>query len=64
VAISVSVVVLLAVCVVVLVRKGGLKAGHAVVCTLLGFYLASSSMAPAISELATNVARLISGIKF
>ncbi|MCC0094617.1 hypothetical protein K7B10_07430 [Streptomyces flavotricini] len=63
-AISVSVVVLLAVCVVLLVRKGGLNTGHALVCTLLGFYLASSSMAPAISQLAANVARLISGIKF
>ncbi|GLV88654.1 membrane protein [Streptomyces lavendulae subsp. lavendulae] len=63
-AISVSVVVLLTVCVVLLVRKGGLKTGHALVCTLLGFYLASSSMAPAISQLAANVARLISGVKF
>ncbi|MFD3756716.1 hypothetical protein [Streptomyces sp. NPDC058622] len=63
-AVSISAVVLLAVLVILFVKKGGLKAGHAVVCVLLGFYLASSSMAPAISELATNVARLISGIKF
>ncbi|MCX4529298.1 hypothetical protein OG982_26990 [Streptomyces sp. NBC_01551] len=62
--VNVSAVVLLAVLVVVCVKKGGLKAGHAVVCTLLGFYLASSSMAPAISEVAANLARLISGIKF
>ncbi|MFB6517591.1 hypothetical protein [Streptomyces sp. NPDC056401] len=63
-AVNVSAVVLLAVLVVVLVKKGGLKAGHAVVCALLGFYLASSLMAPAISEVAANLARLISGIKF
>ncbi|WP_030711142.1 hypothetical protein [Streptomyces sp. NRRL F-2580] len=63
-AVSISAVVLLAVLVVLFVKKGGLKAGHAVVCVLLGFYLASSSMAPAIAEVATNVARLISGIKF
>ncbi|MCX4776779.1 hypothetical protein [Streptomyces sp. NBC_01264] len=63
-AVSISAVLLLAVLVTLLVKKGGLKAGHAVVCVLLGFYLASSSMAPAISEVATNVARLISGIKF
>ncbi|MFZ3470340.1 MULTISPECIES: hypothetical protein [Streptomyces] len=63
-AVSISAVVLLAVLVILFVKKGGLKAGHAVVCVLLGFYLASSSMAPAISEVATNVARLISGIKF
>lgn len=62
-AVSISAVVLLAVLVVLFVKKGGLKAGHAVVCVLLGFYLASSSMAPAIAEVATNVARLISGIK-
>lgn len=63
-AVSISAVVLLAVLVTLFVKKGGLKAGHAVVCVLLGFYLASSSMAPAIAEVATNVARLISGIKF
>ncbi|MCY0926959.1 hypothetical protein OTB20_12245 [Streptomyces sp. H27-H1] len=63
-AVSISAVVLLAVLVILFVKKGGLKAGHAVVCVLLGFYLASSSMAPAIAEVATNVARLISGIKF
>jgi hypothetical protein len=63
-AVSISAVVLLTVLVILFVKKGGLKAGHAVVCVLLGFYLASSSMAPAIAEVATNVARLISGIKF
>ncbi|THA41002.1 hypothetical protein [Streptomyces sp. A1547] len=63
-AVSISAVVLLAVLVILFVKKGGLKAGHAVVCVLLGFYLARSSMAPAISEVATNVASLISGIKF
>lgn len=31
---------------------------------LLGFYLASSSMASTISELTTNVAGMIGGIKF
>ncbi|MCY0942434.1 hypothetical protein [Streptomyces antarcticus] len=61
--VNVSAVVLLAILVALLVKKGGLKAGHAIVCTLLGFYLASSSVAPAVSELAANVARLISGIK-
>ncbi|MGW1771687.1 hypothetical protein [Streptomyces sp. NPDC002104] len=62
--VNVSAVVLLAILVILLVKKGGLNAGHAIVCTLLGFYLASSSVAPAISELAANLARLISGIKF
>jgi hypothetical protein len=64
VALSISLVVLLAVIVVLLVRKSGLKAGHAVVCVLLGFYLAGSSMADTIDEVTRNVAGMISDIKF
>ncbi|MEV6791070.1 hypothetical protein AB0M87_03530 [Streptomyces sp. NPDC051320] len=63
-ALSISAVVLLAIIVVLLVRKSGLKAGHAMVCALLGFYLASSSVAPTIHDLTTNVAGMIGGIKF
>ncbi|MEV3989315.1 hypothetical protein AB0J57_10415 [Streptomyces sp. NPDC049837] len=63
-ALSISAVVLLAIVVFLLIRKAGLKTGHAVVCMLLGFYLASSSIAPTISELTTNVAGMIGGIKF
>ncbi|MEI5006465.1 hypothetical protein RB196_03070 [Streptomyces sp. PmtA] len=60
-ALSISAVVLLAIVVFLLVRKSGLKAGHAAVCMLLGFYLASSSIAPTINELTTNVAGMIGG---
>ncbi|MFF1924287.1 hypothetical protein ACFVW8_27440 [Streptomyces sp. NPDC058221] len=63
-ALSISAVVLLAIVVFLLVRKSGLKGGHAVVCVLLGFYLASSSVAPTISEVTTNVAGMIGGLKF
>ncbi|MEU1279916.1 MULTISPECIES: hypothetical protein [unclassified Streptomyces] len=63
-ALSISAVVLLAIVVFLLIRKSGLKGGHAVVCVLLGFYLASSSIAPTISELTTNVAGMIGGLKF
>lgn len=63
-ALSISAVVLLAIIVFLLIRKSGLKAGHAVVCVLLGFYLASSSVAPTINELTTNVAGMIGDIKF
>ncbi|WP_328536889.1 hypothetical protein [Streptomyces sp. NBC_00344] len=63
-ALSISAVVLLTIIVVLMVRKSGLKAGHAVVCALLGFYLASSSVAPTIHDLTTNVAGMIGGIKF
>ncbi|AZP20220.1 MULTISPECIES: hypothetical protein [Streptomyces] len=63
-ALSISAVVLLAIIVFLLIRKSGLKAGHAIVCMLLGFYLASSTMAPTISELTTNIAGMIGSIKF
>ena len=63
-ALSISAVVLLAIIVFLLIKKSGLKAGHAVVCMLLGFYLASSTMAPTISELTNNIAGMIGSIKF
>ena len=63
-ALSISAVVLLAIIVILLVKKSGLKAGHAVVCMLLGFYLASSTVAPTISELTNNIAGMIGSIKF
>ncbi|WP_330307115.1 MULTISPECIES: hypothetical protein [unclassified Streptomyces] len=63
-ALSISAVVLLAIIVFLLVKKSGLKGGHAVVCVLLGFYLASSTVAPTISELTTNIAGMIGSIKF
>jgi hypothetical protein len=64
VALSISAVLLLLIVVFLLVRKAGLKAGHAVVCVLLGFYLATSSMAPTIRELTNNVAGMIGDFKF
>lgn len=43
-AVSVSAVVVLGFITFLLVKKSGLKAGHAVVCALFGFYLADSSL--------------------
>ncbi|MEU5048306.1 MULTISPECIES: hypothetical protein [unclassified Streptomyces] len=63
-ALSISAVVLLAIIVFLLVRKSGLKAGHAVVCVLLGFYLASSTVAPTLNQLSNSVASMINNIKF
>ncbi|AMW12680.1 MULTISPECIES: hypothetical protein [Streptomyces] len=63
-ALSISAVVLLAIIVFLLIKKSGLKAGHAIVCMLLGFYLASSTVAPTINELTTNIAGMIGSIKF
>jgi len=64
VALSISAVVLLAIIVFILVKKSGLKAPHAIICMLLGFYLASSTMAPTINDLTTNIAGMIGDIKF
>jgi hypothetical protein len=64
VALSISAVVLLAIIVFLLVKKSGLKGGHAFVCMLLGFYLASSSIAPTIKQVTTNVAGMLGNIKF
>ncbi|MBP0449458.1 MULTISPECIES: DUF2304 family protein [unclassified Kitasatospora] len=62
-ALSVSAAMLLLVIVVVLIRRSGLKLAHAIVCALLGFYLASSSIAPSISEVTSNLAGMINGLK-
>ncbi|MFB8249786.1 hypothetical protein ACFY3O_34770 [Streptomyces sp. NPDC001046] len=63
-ALSISAVVLLAIIVFLLIKKSGLKGGHAIVCILLGFYLASSTVAPTINELTNNIAGMIGSIKF
>ncbi|MGP4050789.1 hypothetical protein [Streptomyces sp. 2A115] len=63
-ALSISAVVLLAIIVFILIKKSGLKAPHAIVCVLFGFYLASSTMAPTINEVTTNIADMVGGIKF
>lgn len=59
---SISAVVLLGALVLLLVRKSGLRATHAIVCTLFGFYLASTSMAPQIREFTSSVAEMLSGL--
>jgi hypothetical protein len=62
-AISVSVVLLLVVLAVVFLRNGALKFSHALVCALLGFYMASSSMAPTIHHGVTAAAEIVSGLQ-
>ncbi|MFC5911414.1 hypothetical protein [Streptacidiphilus monticola] len=59
----ISAAVLMLIVVVLLIRRAGLKFWHALACTLLGFYLASSSIAPSIKTLTTNVAGMLTGIK-
>ncbi len=58
-AVSISIVVVLGVGVVLLCRYAGLRILHAVVCVVLGFYLASSSLAPDISRITESLFRML-----
>lgn len=60
--ISLSVVVLLLVLAWIFLRSGGLKFSHALVCVLLGFYLASSSMATTIHNGLSATAQVVSSL--
>ncbi|GGV71114.1 MULTISPECIES: hypothetical protein [Streptomyces] len=62
-AISISVVLLLLILAVIFLRNGGLKVSHALVCLLLGFYLASTSIAPTIHSGLTATADIVSGLR-
>ncbi|QDQ15092.1 hypothetical protein [Streptomyces spectabilis] len=62
-AISISVGLLLLILAAVLLRNGGMKVSHAVVCGLLGFYLAGTSVAPTIHDGLTATADIVSGIR-
>jgi membrane protein DedA with SNARE-associated domain len=59
----ISAAVLMMIVVGILIKRSGLKAWHAFACTLLGFYLASSSIAPSIKTVTTSVAGMLTGIK-
>lgn len=64
VAISLSVVVLLAVILVVFIRGGSIKAGPAIVAILFGFFLASTNMAPSVNRFLNSIADTINQIRF
>lgn len=59
--ISVSVVLVLGLAVVMLVRHHRMKARHAVLCVLFGFYLATTVMAPTIREAVGDLVRVLNG---
>ncbi|MBJ6638685.1 hypothetical protein ACFYWN_09120 [Streptomyces sp. NPDC002917] len=63
-AISLSVVLLLAIILVVLIRGGSIKAGPAIVAVLFGFFLASTGMAPSINRFMNSIAETINQISF
>ncbi|MEU3935796.1 hypothetical protein AB0E85_27720 [Streptomyces sp. NPDC029044] len=62
-AISISVVLLLGILAVIFLRNGGLKISHALVCLLLGFSLAGTSVAPTIHSGLTATAEIVSGLR-
>ncbi|MDT9700575.1 hypothetical protein [Streptomyces sp. P17] len=62
-AISISVVLLLLILAVIFLRNGGLKVSHALVCALLGFYMAGTSIAPTIQSGLTATADIVSSLR-
>ncbi|MFF8595579.1 hypothetical protein ACF061_29880 [Streptomyces sp. NPDC015220] len=62
-AISISVVLLLAVLAVIFVRNCSLKFSHALVCGMLGFFLAGSCLAPTIHEGLAATAQIVSSLR-
>jgi hypothetical protein len=59
---SISGVILLGALVILLTRKSGLKVSHAIICSLFGFYLAGTSIAPNIREGGNTLAAFISNL--
>jgi hypothetical protein len=62
-AVSISVVLLLLILAVIFLRNGGLKFSHALVCLLLGFYLAGTNIAPSINSGLTATAEIVSSLR-
>lgn len=61
-AVSISVVMLLLVLALVLLRSKALKFSHALLCALLGFCLAGTSLAPTIASGITATAEVVGSL--
>ncbi|WP_330341418.1 hypothetical protein [Streptomyces sp. NBC_00557] len=61
--IPVSAVMLLLVLAVIFIRNCSLKISHAVVCVLLGFFLAGTCLAPTIHSGIATTADLVSSLR-
>ncbi len=57
--VTISAALLMGAGVVLLCRYAGLRVWHAAVCVIFGFYLASSSLAPDITDVMTSLFRLL-----
>lgn len=60
-AVSLSLVLVLAVAVWVLHKYAGMKLWHGVICVLFGFFLATSSFAPQTRTTVTAIIRALTG---
>ncbi|WP_462189029.1 hypothetical protein [Frankia sp. CcWB2] len=60
--VSISIILLLSFAVVVLVRSYRLSLASALLCIVLGFYLASSGLAPTIQQIVNQVINVVSAI--
>lgn len=61
-ALSISAAVLLGIIVAVLLKGGYVRAGSMLACTLFGFTLAATGLAPAINSGLTSIAGLLSSL--
>ncbi|MDH6114469.1 hypothetical protein P3T36_000869 [Kitasatospora sp. MAP12-15] len=61
---SISGIVLFGTIAFLFFRRDGLKVSHALVCSLFGFYLAGTAIAPSITAGGASLANLLGGIKF
>ena len=57
--VTLSAALLMGTVVFILCRYAGLRIWHAAVCIMFGFYLASSSLAPDITNVMTSLFRLL-----
>ncbi|MFE9173407.1 hypothetical protein [Streptomyces kebangsaanensis] len=60
--VSISVVLLFLIIATIFVRNGALKLSHALICVLLGFFLAGTSMAPTIHEGLAATAQIVGSL--
>lgn len=63
-AVTVSAVVLLLICLAVLIRSGSLRWGPMLVAVLFGFFLASTGIAPTVRQGLTSLANAVTHITF
>ena len=62
--VSIPLALLLLIVVIILIRGGYVRLGSATACALLGFFVASSDLAPAVTAATGAVADVVSALPF